>query len=131
MNRLDNWPALLAQYFLEKKDQPFVWGKNDCCRFADGAVIAITGHSMMQSFDYTTEKQALRLLKTRLEELTSKELGQSIKPAFAQRGDVVLVQRGEMPALAICDGAVWHGAGQFGIESGSMAEVICAWKVGK
>lgn len=131
MNRLDNWPALLAQYFLEKKDQPFVWGKNDCCRFADGAVIAITGHSMMQSFDYTTEKQALRLLKTRLEELTSKELGQSIKPAFAQRGDVVLVQRGEMPALAICDGAVWHGAGQFGIESGSMAEVICCWKVGK
>ena len=131
MNRLDNWPALLAQYFLEKKDQPFVWGKNDCCRFADGAVIAITGHSMMQSFDYTTEKQALRLLKTRLEELTSKELGQSIKPAFAQRGDVVLVQRGEMPALAICDGAVWCGAGQFGIESGSMAEVICAWKVGK
>ena len=131
MNRLDNWPALLAQYFLEKKDQPFVWGKNDCCRFADGAVIAITGHSMMKSFNYTTEKQALKLLKTSLETLTSNELGQSIKPAFAQRGDVVLVKRGEMPALAICDGAVWHGAGQFGIESGSMAEVICAWKVGK
>ena len=131
MNRLDNWPALLAQYFLEKKDQPFVWGKNDCCRFADGAVIAITGQSMMQSFNYTTEKQALRLLKTSLETLTSNELGQSIKPALAQRGDVVLIKRGEMPALAICDGAVWHGAGQFGIESGSMAEAICAWKVGK
>jgi len=131
MNRLDNWPALLAQYFLEKKDQPFVWGKNDCCRFADGAVIAITGQSMMKSFSYTSEKQALRLLKTRLEELASKELGKSIKPAFAQRGDVVLIQRGEMPALAVCDGSVWHGAGLTKMETGQMSEVICAWKVGK
>ena len=131
MNRLDNWPALLAQYFLEKKDQPFVWGENDCCRFADGAVIAITGQSMMQSFDYTTEKQALRLLKTRLEELASKELGQSIRPAFAQRGDVVLVQRGEMPALAVCDGTVWHGAGLTKMETGQMSEAIFCWKVGK
>jgi len=131
MKRLDNWPRLLADYLELKKDEPFVWGVNDCCRFADGAVIAITGHSMMKSFNYTNEKEALRLLKTGLETLTSNELGQSIKPAFAQRGDVVLVQRGEMPALAICEGAVWHGAGQYGIESGSMSEVICAWKVGK
>lgn len=131
MNRLDNWPTLLAKYFLEKKDQPFVWGVNDCCRFADGAVIAITGHSMMQSFNYATEKQALRLLKTRLEELVSKELGQSIKPAFAQRGDVVLVQRGEMPALAVCDGLVWHGAGLKKMETGQMSEAIFCWKVGK
>jgi len=131
MNRLDNWPALLAKYFLEKKDQPFVWGKNDCCRFADGAVIAITGQSMMQSFNYSSEKQALRLLKTQLRELTSKELGQSIKPAFAQRGDVVLVHRGDMPSLAICDGSVWHGAGLTKMETGQMSEAICAWKVGK
>ena len=131
MKRLDNWPVLLAKYFAEKKDQPFVWGVNDCCRFADGAVIAITGQSMMTSFNYTNEKQALRLLKTRLEELTSKELGQSIKPAFAQRGDVVLIQRGEMPALAVCDGVVWHGAGLTKMETGQMLEAICAWKVGK
>lgn len=131
MNRLDNWPALLAKYFLEKKDQPFEWGKNDCCRFADGAVIAITGQSMMQSFNYASEKQALRLLKTRLEELASKELGQSIKPTLAQRGDVVLIQRGEMPALAVCDGTVWHGAGLTKMETGQMSEAICAWKVGK
>ena len=131
MKRLDNWPALLAKYFAEKKDHPFVWGVNDCCRFADGAVIAITGQSMMTSFNYTNEKQALRLLKTRLEELTSKELGQSIKPAFAQRGDVVMVQRSEMPSLAICDGSVWHGAGLTKMETGQMSEAICAWKVGK
>jgi hypothetical protein len=131
MKRLDNWPALLAKYFQQKKNEPFVWGKNDCCRFADGAVIAITGQSMMKSFNYTSEKEALRLLKTSLEALTSAELGQSIKPAFAQRGDVVLVKRGELPALAICDGAVWHGAGQNGIESGVMSEAICCWKVGK
>ena len=131
MKRLDNWPALLAKYFAEKKDKPFIWGENDCCRFADGAVIAITGQSMMTSFNYANEKQALRLLKTRLEELTSKELGQSIKPAFAQRGDVVLIQRGEMPALAVCDGSVWHGAGLTKMETGQMLEAICAWKVGK
>lgn len=131
MKRLDNWPALLAKYFAEKKDKPFIWGENDCCRFADGAVIAMTGQSMMKSFNYTNEKQALRLLKTGLKELTSKELGESIKPALAKRGDVVLIHRGEMPALAICDGSMWHGAGLNKMETGQMLEAICAWKVGK
>ena len=131
MKRLDNWPRLLAEYLLLKKNEPFVWGVNDCCRFADGAVIAITGQSMMQSFNYTNEKEALRLLKTSLEALTSNELGQSIKPAFAQRGDVVMIQRSEMPSLAICDGSIWHGAGLTKMESGQMSEAICCWKVGK
>ena len=131
MQRLDNWPALLAKYFAEKKDEPFVWGVNDCCRFADGAVIAITGQSMMQSFNYTNEKEALRLLKTSLEALTSNELGQSIKPAFAQRGDVVMIQRSEMPSLAICDGSIWHGAGLTKMETGQMSEAIFCWKVGR
>ena len=131
MKRLDNWPALLAKYFEKKRNEPFVWGVNDCCRFADGAVIAITGQSMMKSFNYANEKEALKLLKTSLETLTSNELGKSINPSFAQRGDVVLVKRGEMPALAICDGSIWHGAGKNGIESGSMSEVVCVWKVGK
>lgn len=130
MNRLDNWPTLLAKYFAEKKDKPFIWGENDCCRFADGAVIAITGKSMMKSFVYQNEKQALKLLKTGLKDVASKELGQSINPLFAQRGDVVLVARGEMPALAICDGAVWHGAGLTKMETGQMSEAICCWKVG-
>ena len=82
-------------------------------------------------FNYTNEKQALRLLKTGLKELTSKELGESIKPALAKRGDVVLIHRGEMPALAICDGSMWHGAGLNKMETGQMLEAICAWKVGK
>ena len=34
MNRVENWPKLLAAFIDERREVPFAWGKADCCLFA-------------------------------------------------------------------------------------------------
>jgi hypothetical protein len=34
MNRVENWPKLLAAFIDERREVPFTWGKADCCLFA-------------------------------------------------------------------------------------------------
>ena len=48
--RLSNWEMLLHEYLMEKRDQPFKWGVNDCCTFSAGAVEAMTGVNPMEEF---------------------------------------------------------------------------------
>jgi hypothetical protein len=41
--RVEGWPMILSQMLREQKDQPFVWGTNDCLIFPANVVNALTG----------------------------------------------------------------------------------------
>lgn len=43
MIRYHDWQKRLQQFLDAKKESGFVWGKNDCCLFACGAIAAMTG----------------------------------------------------------------------------------------
>ena len=65
MTRHPEWPQRLAAYLETRQFAPFVWGSNDCCRFAADGVLAMTGHDYIAAYrhQYTTPLQASRLIK--------------------------------------------------------------------
>ena len=52
------------------------------------------------------------------------------RPAYASRGDVVLIEGEARPFLAVCVGHVWTAPGESGLAYGPMSAAACGWKVG-
>lgn len=119
--RVDNWPAKLAEFFATEGLAPFVWGERDCCLFACNGIRAITGldpAAEMFRGKYRGATGAARLLKkhggveavavARCAELGFVEWARVYQ---ARRGDVVLLDTPEGPALGVCDGVNVRFAG--------------------
>lgn len=98
--RRPDWEARLGAYLRACRDTPFAWGRHDCCLFAAGAVIAMTGIDLMGEFRgrYRTPRGAIRALRRHgagtLEATMDGKL-LAIEPAYAKRGDLVLANYGE------------------------------------
>lgn len=64
MKRFSDWEVRLSQYLMERKEMPFEYGVNDCCCFAAGAVMAITGEDLMADITaYDSLKTSLKAIK--------------------------------------------------------------------
>jgi hypothetical protein len=119
--RRDDWPERLAVYVDGKQRAPFAWGKHDCCTFAAGAVHAMTGKHHMAEFrgkykDEGTAQAALQSIgKGSLYHTLRGKFGNPIKPAMAQRGDLMMADVEGTPALLICLGQVSVGPGPDGL----------------
>lgn len=137
MTRCVNWASLLSAYLLERKAQPFAWVKNDCCTFAAGAVIAMTGRDPMADLrgKYKTRAGAGKLIARagNLQALASQYLGAPLaSPLLAMRGDVVLFDMGEPhgpAALGICIGTHFAAPGPECTEIIPMCAAVTAWRV--
>lgn len=112
MNRLPQWPERLYETIQRLEGQPFRWGRHDCCLFVGSCLEALCGEDAAAPWRgrYRTEEQALALLEGEfgggvecMWEIMAARLGfEEIAPAFAQRGDVLLTDRGAGgPALGI------------------------------
>jgi hypothetical protein len=91
--RISAWEEALADYIAIKRHEPFEYGVNDCCLFAAGAVIAVTGEDPMPEFrgKYDSLKGSLKVIKeigagTLEATMDSKFL--EIEIGHAQRGDL-------------------------------------------
>lgn len=95
MHRLPDWDARLAAYLEPLRARPFAWGKHDCCLFAAGAVLAMTGVDPMPEFRgrYSTPIGSLRAL-TRYGagtlDATLDTKFERVEASLAQRGDIVM-----------------------------------------
>lgn len=107
LSRLDHWHTRAFHDFLiERANNPFQWGVNDCALFAADAILAYTGVDIADEFrgKYNTEFGALKTIR----QIT---LGSSVAdaavycaekhglaehayPLMAKRGDLVLVENG-------------------------------------
>jgi hypothetical protein len=102
MGRLPDWPALLARHILEATDRAFEWGRHDCSVFAADGILAITGRDPIARARgrYACEKRAAVILREigglgvpEAAETLMIEFGAPpVHPAFAQRGDLILIR---------------------------------------
>ena len=141
MKRFDDWPRRLDTFIASRRELPFEWGSNDCCVFACDAVLAMTGEDLAQGFrdTYTTllaAKKVMRKAKAstvgKLADIIAERHGLAEVPApFAQRGDVVLLDReaGESLGIVSLHGTdVWAPGPERLIEV-PLSETKRAWRI--
>lgn len=129
--RRENWPKLLQDEVAAASSRPFEWGRHDCLQFAARCVAAITGEDHAARFgEYADERGAVRLLAQHggVAGILAAELGDSVPPLLARRGDVVLAQIDGRATAGICLGAVCAFAGD-GVVYRPLATVERAWRV--
>lgn len=134
--RFEDWPARLENALADMRARPFQWGVTDCCLFAADCVMAITGRDLAEPYRgrYKTKRGAFSALKRvsggGVQAAATLALGEPLKTALlAQRGDVVLVESGEGPALGICVGVKCAYLGRAGLGFIPLSAVQMAWRV--
>ena len=114
MQRYPDWPERLKAAIEDARDEPFAWGTNDCALFACNVIRDITGVDFADEFRgrYDDRRGAIRVLneiaglglEALADHLADREGIAEVPVAFAQRGDVVLMDTATGPALGICIG---------------------------
>jgi hypothetical protein len=126
------WEDALVNYIATKRHEPFEYGINDCCLFAAGAVIEITGEDPMSEFrgKYDSLKGSLKVIK----EIGAGTLEATLDGKFPEIG-IGHAQRGD---LAFFDGSVGVVMGGFayfasddGLERVPRALWDKCWSVGR
>lgn len=131
-----DWPHLLEHYVERHRATPFAWGQHDCATFAAGWVaLARPDLSPQEDFaaemDYSTAAGAVRALAGHSIAGIVENWGEllRVEPAFAQRGDVVLLDVAGRRSLAVCVGELACGPGTTGMEFVPMTAAVAAWRV--
>lgn len=135
IERLPDWEQRLHDYVAALEGSTFSWGTLDCALFAAGAVLAQTGVDLAADFRgrYRTARGSVRALRRfgagTLEATIAARLP-AIEPAFAQRGDVVMV--GGIAGVCVGPRALFVGEvdGAPGWVSHDRFAWQLAWKVG-
>jgi hypothetical protein len=117
-----------------KHATPFTWGEHDCCAFAAGVVLELTGVDHFKPFagTYSTARQASKVLKKHggVSGIATYALGKKIAPLTAGRGDIVLVNTPEHgDTLAVCIGEKCAAPGVDTLQYLPMSTAISAWGV--
>jgi len=130
--RIPAWEDALVNYIAIKRNEPFEYGVNDCCLFAAGAVIEVTGEDPMPEFrgKYDSLKGSLKVIK----EIGAGTLEATLDGKFPEVG-IGHAQRGD---LAFFDGSVGVVMGGFayfasddGLERVPRALWDKCWSVGR
>jgi hypothetical protein len=130
--RIPAWEDALSNYIAAKRHEPFEYGVNDCCLFAAGAVIEVTGEDPMPEFrgKYDSLKGSLKVIK----EIGAGTLEATLDGKFPEIG-IGYAQRGD---LAFFDGSVGVVMGGFayfasddGLERVPRAMWDKCWSVGR
>ena len=130
--RRREWPQRLAEYVDLRRETPFEWGAHDCCKFAAGAVEAMTGENRMADFHYANEIGAMRLIKAAgsLDELVRRTLGDPLPSvAQAKRGDVVIADLDRGATVGVCLGGVSAYAAERGLLFLPTLRARAAWRI--
>jgi hypothetical protein len=132
IERIPNWESALSDYILSKRDEPFVYGQNDCCMFAAGAMIVITGIDPIPEFrgKYKSLTSSIKALKEfgagDLEKTIDGKLPE-IPVGLARRGDVAFYD-GSLGV--VMDGYAWFVSDD-GLERIPRSEWTKAWSIGR
>ena len=121
-----------------RRDRAFAWGDHDCCLFACGVVRDAGGVDYAAPFRdrYRTAAGAARALRrfggagleASVEKITQDNGLEEVPPLMAQRGDFVLVDVAEGPALGVCIGETFVAAGPAGTVLQPLAAARRAWR---
>ena len=134
--RSEDWPLRLDAAVEAARSRPFAWRVHDCCAFASAVVEAMTGRDVMAELrdefgDYASELGAAKAIARAggLRAAWTHALGEPIAPAFAQRGDVVLILNEGRELIGVNLGTAVCAVSEAGLGFVSGKEVVCAWRV--
>ena len=139
LQRLPNWPALLAAEIEAARDRPFAWGSHDCALFVCNCILAITGQDFAERFrgQYKTERGAKYQLARRgydtFEALARSRFGDPLETVrLAGRGDPVFVSNDLGFACGVVDlnGREFVAVSTDGLEHFPIDLATLAWRVG-
>lgn len=132
LTRISTWEQALSDYIESKRDEPFVYGINDCCMFAAGATEAMTGVDPIPEFrnQYDSLKTSLKALKEigagDLEKTIDGKLPE-IPVGWAQRGDVAFFDES---LGVVMDGYAWFVSDD-GLERVPREMWTKTWSIGR
>jgi hypothetical protein len=142
LKRSGTWAQALYDFLRSRKDTPYAWGTNDCCSFPCDAILSMTGVDVYAEFrdKYTDEAGSVAILQSvagsddklaAIEYVTNKFEMKEVPPAFAQRGDVVLLGVDDGFALGIVhlDGINAAAVAAEGLHRVPLTSAIRAWRV--
>lgn len=130
----ENWQVELFD-FIENYDNAFEFGTSDCFQFSSKAIEVQTGVNVAKDFEYSSEKQALRILKKINKDSFTDLITErftKISKNLARRGDIVSVQHDGAfgVALAVCVGDKAMGMDvERGLVVVDMSDAIEAWRI--
>jgi hypothetical protein len=136
--RLPDWEKRLAEHFARSRARAFGWGEFDCALAVCEGIEAVTGVDPGKSYrgKYMSEKEALALIGGDLGTFVAGIAGElefrELRPTFARRGDVVLVDNGDPThALGTADlsGRFAWCASERGFIRVPMKYWLRAWKI--
>jgi len=129
VTRVPDWENRLAETLAEWNAREFRWDR-DCARRAAACAIAVTGEDPLADLrsQYRTKREAMALLAETPMADRLDALFPRIHPAFAQRGDIALVEDS-------CLGIVLGGEASFysaegGVRMIRRSEWQAVWGVG-
>jgi hypothetical protein len=142
MQRKQDWVECLHSVLVSHADTPFELGTHDCLLAVSNAIHAMTGTDPAEEFrgQYSTELGFLRLVKERgceslehlVETLASGHGMKEIKPAFAQRGDLLVfdTEAGAAFGIVHTNGLDGVCVGEQGLRRIPVLAARRAWRVG-
>jgi len=132
MSRNADWVDQMFATIDAHTDLPFEWGVNDCCIFVARVIDAMTGSVIEAdlSAEYSDEETALAFIASHgsLEAAVSVFLGDPTS-GMAMRGDAVLLDGGDGPAMGIMLGDVIAAMGPDGLVYVPRGEALMRWAV--
>lgn len=136
LTRREDWPERLQAFFAERRAAPFAWGANDCALFAADAALEMTGHDFAAPFRgcYDSAFGALRALRANgascLAEYVDSVVEPLARPELARRGDWVMFDAADGPALGVVAGRFVVAPGPDGLTFVPPRSWRLAWRVG-
>lgn len=118
MKKIPNWRSQLYSYIEANKETEFKYGKFDCCLFGASVCAAQTDVDLAEKYrgKYRTALGGLKLLKkdgySSYEDFIAKNFTEIEAPAFAQVGDIGIVDTDEGAAVCVVMGAFAVGLSQ-------------------
>ncbi len=117
--RNPKWQELMHYFLMDRRQQPFAWGTNDCCMFVADHIQTVTGFDMAADYrgQYGSEWGAAKMFAAAggLENFVALEFKKhgmtEIPVVFAQRADVLLNRQNGSPALMVMDFDGIHALG--------------------
>lgn len=131
--RRQDWPERLAEFNVARRRMPFAWGGNDCVTMAADWIEQATGTDPIADIrGWTDALSAGRTIEALggLEAAITARLGEPIPPAFARRGDVVLLDIAGRETVGVVYGTHAMGPGEEGAVMVPMSVALAAWRVG-
>lgn len=133
IERVWDWEVRLVDYIAQRQSRPFEFGKraNDCCSFANGAVVAMTDFDAMADIpDYASAEEADLILEATLESLMDARFERHEAPAFARRGDIGITDMLNLDTLVVVENEFVVGPGRRRLQRVPRHLMRVAWRVG-